>query len=295
MVLDKNYSCPLMDSYLKFIFMFFKKKIFLTILIIFSNVLFGQESYIVIDSLSNEPISYANIWINNKIFTNSDENGLFIIENKNAEYNVSCLGYKKKKIDLSKKKVLLTPESINLKEIIVTNRKSNKEIKIGSNKNKDIIIAANFDSKFAEIGKVFIPQDTTCLFLKEVKFNTFSMLKNATAKINIYSLDNNMQPYKLINYDNLICNIKKGNQKSVIKLEEYNIIVPKEGFMVSIQILLVEDNKSYRQYNKNLYQYEPSLFVKKQSPDNFTYNLSEYNNWKKVPYYDLNIEITLTN
>lgn len=275
--------------------MFFRKKILLTFLIIFSNLLFGQESYIVKDSLSNEPISYANIWINNKIFTNSDENGLFIIENKNAEYNVSCLGYKKKKVDLSKKEVLLSPESINLKEIIVTNRKSNKEIKIGSNKNKDINTAANYNNRFAEIGKVFIPQDTTCLFLKEVKFNTFSMLKNATVKINIYSLDNNMQPFERIIYDNLICNIKKGNQKSEINLERQNIIIPKEGFMVSIQILLVEENKSYREYNKNIYQYEPSLFVKKNSPENFTYNLSEYNNWKKIPNYDLNIEITLTN
>lgn len=275
--------------------MFFRKKILLTFLIIFSNLLFGQESYIVKDSLSNEPISYANIWINNKIFTNSDENGLFIIENKNAEYNVSCLGYKKKKVDLSKKEVLLSPESINLKEIIVTNRKSNKEIKIGSNKNKDINTAANYNNRFAEIGKVFIPQDTTCLFLKEVKFNTFSMLKNATVKINIYSLNNNMQPFELITYDNLICNIKKGNQKSEINLERHNIIIPKEGFMVSIQILLVEENKSYREYNKNIYQYEPSLFVKKNSPENFTYNLSEYNNWKKIQNYDLNIEITLTN
>jgi hypothetical protein len=275
--------------------MLFSKKILFTFLIIFSNLLFSQESYIVIDSLSNEPISYANIWINNKIFTNSDENGIFIIENKNATYNISCLGYKKKKIDLSKKKVLLSPESINLKEIIVTKKKSNKEIKIGSNKNKDINIAANYNNRFAEIGKIFFPQDTSCLFLKEVKFNTFSMLNNATVKINIYSLDNNMHPLELINNNILICNIKKGNQKSKINLEGENIIVPKEGFMVSIQILLIEENKSYREYNKKLYQYEPSLFVKKNSPNDFTYNLSQYNNWQKISNSDLNIEITLTN
>lgn len=271
------------------------RKNILLLFILFFNFIYSQDKYVVIDSLSKETISFANIWLNNKIFTNSNENGLFVIENKEADYHISCLGYKKKKIDFKKKTILLIPESIILNEIIVTNRKSNKEINIGSNKNKDKIIAANFDNKFAEIGKVFILQDTSCLFLKEVKFNTFSMLNNATVKINIYSLDNNMQPLALINNDNLICDIKKGNQKSKINLEGKNIIVPKEGFMVSIQILLVEDNKSYRQYNKNLYQYEPSLFVKKQSPDNFTYNLSEYNNWKKVPYYDLNIEITLTN
>lgn len=272
-----------------------KKNLLIIKFFLFFNFIFSQEKYTVIDSLSKEPIPYANIWINNEIFTNSNEKGSFIIENKNAVYHVSCLGYKKKKIDLSKKEIILSHESINLKEIIVTNKKSNKEIKIGSNKNKDINTAANYSNRFAEIGKVFIPHDTTCLFLKEVKFNTFSMLKNATVKINIYSLDNNMQPYELITYDNLICNIKKGNQKSEINLEGQNIIVPKEGFMVSIQILLVEENKSYREYNKNLYQYEPSLFVKKSTPDNFTYNLSEYNNWKKIPNYDLNIEITLTN
>lgn len=263
--------------------------------LLFFNFILSQEKYAVIDSLSKEPISYANIWMNNKIFTNSDENGYFLIENKEANYHISCLGYKKKKIDLTKNTIFLIPDSISLKEIILVNRKSKKEIKLGSNKKKDINIASNFNDKFAEIGKIFIPQDTSCLFLKEVKFNTFSMLKNATLKINIYSLDNNMQPYELITNSNLICSIKKGNQKSEINLEEQYIIVPKEGFMVSIQILLVEENKSYREYNKNLYQYEPSLFVRKNSPDNFTYNLSEYNNWKKIPNYDLNIEITLTN
>ena len=65
--------------------------------------------------------------------------------------------------------------------------------------------------------------------------------------------------------------------------------------MVSIQILLIEENKSYREYNKKLYQYEPSLFVKKNSPNDFTYNLSQYNNWQKISNSDLNIEITLTN
>lgn len=271
------------------------RKNILLLFILFFNFIYSQDKYVVIDSLSKETISFANIWLNNKIFTNSNENGLFVIENKEADYHISCLGYKKKKIDFKKKTILLIPESIILNEIIVTNRKSNKEINIGSNKNKDKIIAANFDNKFAEIGKVFILQDTSCLFLKEVKFNTFSMLNNATVKINIYSLDNNMHPLALINNDNLICDIKKGNQKSKINLEGKNIIVPKEGFMVSIQILLVEENKSYREYNKKIYQYEPSLFVKKNSPNDFTYNLSQYNNWQKTSNSDLNIELTLTN
>ena len=121
------------------------------------------------------------------------------------------------------------------------------------------------------------------------------MLENATVKINIFSLDNSMQPFEIINNEDLICKVKRGSRKSVLNFGNNFLLVPKRGFMVSIQILLIEENKSYREYNKKLYQYEPSLFVKKNSQEDFTYNLSEYNSWRKIPNTDLNIEITLTN
>ena len=277
--------------------MIIKKNNFIIFFAILSNIIFSQNKYTILDSLTNEKIAFANIWKDNKIFSNSDKDGIFSIENidKNSKYKVSCLGYKTKNIDLSQKEILLNNDIINLNEIVISNKKSNKKIKLGSIKNKDILVAANYNDKIAEIGKVFIPKDTTCLFLKEIKFNTFSLLQNATVKLNIYSLDVNMMPLQLITTESLICEVKKGNIKSEINIEPNLLIVPKHGFMISIQILLLEENKNYREYNKNIYQYEPSLWVKKNSPNDYTLNLSEYNSWKKIPNTDLNIEITLTN
>ena len=74
-----------MDSYFKFSFMHSKKNLLIIKFILFFNFIFSQEKYTVIDSLSKDPISYANIWINNEIFTNSNEKGSFIIENKNGK------------------------------------------------------------------------------------------------------------------------------------------------------------------------------------------------------------------
>ncbi len=156
----KILSCPV---YGQLFFNNLMKYKFIFIVFIFNNYLYSQSKFIIYDSITNERIQYANIWKNNLILTNSNSEGLFEIDDKdkdlNSIYKITCLGYKPIKLDLSNPKFYLSPETISLNEVVVYNRKKNKNIRQGSNKNKDVLVATNNSIKIAEIVKFLIHLD----------------------------------------------------------------------------------------------------------------------------------------
>jgi hypothetical protein len=103
----------------------------LTLVILFFNWnSYAQSiSYKVLDSLTQNPIPYATVLLNNKgVITN--EEGQFTI---NFEENfketdsllISCMGYEslgKPVAQLHEKAILLSPKAIELKEVIVSNK-----------------------------------------------------------------------------------------------------------------------------------------------------------------------------
>ena len=100
---------------------------------------------------------------------------------------------------------------------------------------------------------------------------------------------------ELITNENIICNIKKGYNTTTVDLRKYSLSAPKNGFFVSIQILLIDQNKQYGEHNKDWFFYEPSIGATKNIIGASYYNMSEQNIWKKVENYQLNIEVELTN
>ena len=126
------------------------KKILLLILIFNINYLiFAQNGSIkgfVYDNYNNEPIPYANVYLNNNQGGTTDINGYFIINDINfGEYEItaSFIGYgdKTTKINIQKKenkiiKIFLDKENIQLQEINISLEKENKKnnVKIGVTK-----------------------------------------------------------------------------------------------------------------------------------------------------------------
>ena len=102
-----------------------KQLFILSIIIICSKFSFCQLNGIVKDSVTNVPIPYVNIWVENEnIGTTSNEKGEFILPiNSNSKVLVfSALGYKAEKY-LSKSStalVLLNPSVIELKEVVIS-------------------------------------------------------------------------------------------------------------------------------------------------------------------------------
>ena len=117
-----------------------------------SAVLFGQNNIIkgvLIDSETKKPLSYANIFLldSNK-GTTSDENGYFSIKVTNTSkiLRFGYVGYHSKDLDFAKKQ----PDTINLKqnseqltEVIITQPKFKKSIKIKGGKGRNNIGISN--------------------------------------------------------------------------------------------------------------------------------------------------------
>ena len=140
--------------------------------------LFCQNQYTVYDSISKEVIPYASIWKDHIIYANADEKGNFIIldASSKSKYSISSLGYKTKSFELIENKIYLNFDTINLKEIQILRPSFTKEIKLCSNKNKDILlVVAKNNIRMSEIGKIFYIKDSSIVFLNEINFNTFSL------------------------------------------------------------------------------------------------------------------------
>jgi len=111
----------------------------LALTIIMSSLLFGQSTLtgIVIDSKTNEPLTSANIHLEETLIgTTTDEQGEFVIKNlemKDYILRVGYVGYENytKSISISKNftqlRVLLTPISIEFNSIVVTGTRTEKK------------------------------------------------------------------------------------------------------------------------------------------------------------------------
>lgn len=92
--------------------------------------LFAQNlSAKILDSLSNEPIPYATVLLNNKgVITNEEGKFNFILEGTIEETDslvISCIGYEsvaKPLMEFNSGTILLSPKAIELREVIVSNK-----------------------------------------------------------------------------------------------------------------------------------------------------------------------------
>lgn len=273
------------------------KYIHLTIFLLFiTKSTFSQKCFIVCDSVSKTKIQYANIWKENKIYTNSDFDGKFCIRNNelNSKYKISYIGYKTSYLNLSNDSIFLSKSNIILNEVIITTPLQKKILKFGNCKESDIALSAKNDLKIAEIGRVFILNDSIEHFFSKLKLNTFSSSKNRVIGIKIYSLDKNNEPKDQLTDENIICNVEKGNSITSIDLSKLKISVPKNGFFISIQIMLLEVNKQYGENNKEWFFYEPSIGAKKDISNSCYYSLTEQNVWEKHKNCELSFEVEIS-
>lgn len=270
---------------------------FSILVLLSSKTIFSQKCFTVYDSISKTQIPYANIWKENKVYANTDVEGKFCIRENEShnEFKISCIGYKTKNINTSQNSVYLNVDEIALKEVLIIKPRNKEKLKLGSYKGTDIALTATYDLQIAEIGRVFALNDAAQHFFNRLKFNTFSSLPNRIIGIKIYSLNENNAPNELITNENIISTIKKGYHTTTVDLSRYSLAAPKNGFFVSIQILLIDQNKQYGEHNKDWFFYEPSIGATSNSKDAYYYSMSEQDIWKKNENIQLNIEVDLTN
>lgn len=271
---------------------------FSILLLLSTKTIFSQKCFNVYDSISKAEIPYANIWKENKIYANTDLEGKFCMSENEPQngFKISCIGYKSKKINTSQNIVYLSLDEIALKEVVIIKPKFKEKLKLGKHeKGTDIALTATNDLQFSEIGRVFTLNDSTQHFFNKIKFHAFSSLPNRILGVKIYKLDKNNFPDELITDENIICNVKKGDHTITVDLSSYSLPVPKNGFVVSIHILLIDQNKQYGEHNKDWFFYEPSIGATKDVEGAYYYYMTGQNSWKRNENCQLNIQVELTN
>ena len=206
----------------------------------------AQIRGVVKDSISGEPISYVNIWVENETTgTTSEANGSFSLDVKKDKTIVfSVLGFEKKKLKGTDVGIVqLNPIAYELDEVIVLDKKESKQVEIGNIKNA---IFQSFDNGPKVEAKYFPYKDsyTKTKYIKEVTIFTDSRIDNATIKIHFYSVDQNGAPGPELLTKDFIVNLKKGVIKHRFSVADYDLVFPKNGLFVAYEKLLIESNKT---------------------------------------------------
>ncbi len=282
------------------------KHCFFTLKIIFiSTILSAQINGIVVDKNTAKPIEYANIWVENQdIGTTSEQNGKFFFEQNilNQKLIITAIGYEECQMltESSNIKIELNPKAYEIKEVIVRPRKK-QELTIDYFKKSSLrntlvcsgtpwIVAKYFEYK---------PIYEKTPILKKIEILTISECNSATFNLRLFNANTKGEPTCDILNKNIIVTAKKGKNKTSIDLSDYNISIPKEGFFVSFEWLIIDSNKIQKK-NSVLYYPKFGLLVHKDVANNWIY-VNGY--WKKIDLsipednskvMDLAIELTLT-
>ena len=219
--------------------------IFLMVFSFFSC--FSQDKYVLHDSISKQPISYANIVLfsKGKIVggTYTDNQGLLSISEVVDSIRISSLGYKNKSFDRRELTniLFLTPIVYNLDEVVVTNKaiECKKSINIGYHKQKkNISIHLLKNSELTTL--------ITNNFNKEfiVKTIYFELKNNSEKKLpirlKIYS--NHYRPNKLLFSKDIEVPFSDKKNKYKLNISKENIKFPKEGLFIGFEYLQHNNN-----------------------------------------------------
>lgn len=212
-------------------------------------------------------ISYVNIMcVNHSNGTTSNKNGCFELiitkENKNDSIIFSHIGYKsiKKSVKdiISDSIVFLTPKTIILDEVNITNRNDSKKVRL--NKFKKNKTATPYSIQpFTNNGGTWVPfrenepSIETVFFsydslygdfpeIKEVEICLKSFKDGAIFKLRIYKPNASQIPDEDILLSNPIIETKRGDNVVTIDLSNDKVYMSENGIFVGIEYLLIPDN-----------------------------------------------------
>jgi len=278
--------------------------------ILFSMSASAQVKGVVKDSLTGQPIAYANIWVENEnVATTSEEDGTFSIAvTKDKNLIFSALGYEKKTLKAAQVgQVLLFSKAFALDEVVISNSIGTKQNVIGLTENT---VAQAFDNG-PRIDVKFFPYQAEYKktpYLKRVTVYTDSRIEDATVKLHFYKVDANGYPGDELLQKELIVKVKNGTKINKIDMSDFGLVIPKNGLFVGFEKLMIEKNKKEKivinpvtkdtqiqrtYYPLMLYNYVERNFL-------FTFSGGKWSKQTddasgKIKVYEPAIHLTLTN
>jgi hypothetical protein len=275
------------------------KFVFLSLFLMLFSFTRGQIQVNVLSEDSNLPISYATIWLSNKVYATTDSLGVFYVNesNLNSTFKVEATGFNtlyEAKV-IKNNTIFLKEKLITLEEVTV-NLKRKKVIKetLGKLKSGNVGIVATKDKEISRIGKFFQDNSKSNLIIDKFRFKAFSSENNRIVSVLLYSVSEDGVPNEIINNETIICKLKKGSHTSEVDLSKFNIEFPENGIFVMVNYLFLDQNKKFSEYDPNWFFYEPSLdaIIVKEFVDTW-YNVN--NEWQKNEKISLSFQLLLRN
>jgi hypothetical protein len=226
---------------------------------------YGQTHYIA-DATTKTPVSFATISFGDGRGTFAGAEGEFNFpKEKYADIDsifISSIGYKELGISTSAipKQVLLTPETNQLSEVIVTATKRGKFKKrtlkptthtdyfscwLPTVESEVAVLFNRYEGKSSKIAKLLLPINVEKKYRKKnnTKFSTLF-------RIQFYANDNG-SPGLPIKYEDIVFNVNQEDDEIYeLDLTRFNVFIPKTGIFASLQVLGYADPEGKLLQNK---------------------------------------------
>jgi hypothetical protein len=266
-----------------------------TLLISISFLIQSQDiKIIMVDSLTNKPISYASAYFkNNKTGTYTNENGVFYYDKSDHIIQVSHIGYYTRiiKLPIKNDTVKMQPHSYILNEITVMPSKQKVEIK-GYYSFRSFFTISGFSGD--ELA-VYLPNNADeNKLIKEIiiGFSTKKYIKNSLGidfisifRINLYSKkENSKEPDSLLIKNDLVFTSDILRPETIINVSKYNLPMPKDGIFVSIEWIGIESKNTKKLITdyKNLTEPFVTTTFEKTQAVVYERNKFKETNWKLI-------------
>ena len=209
-----------------------RNKNFLFFLLLFAGFFANGQTKIikVIDSLTKEPIPYATVLFSNNTGVITDDNGRFELLEEQSRNNdsiyVSFIGFKTLSRELSSLKdslLILSPNPIELNEIVLTNREYSAEEIVEKIRDK---IGQNYEIKILD----------NLLFFGQKESNELNRIKISKYKSSIKELNRSF-------LDSMLSSMDKKNEYAIEVLGNYSGSFKKEQQKIN----LIKARETYSQ------------------------------------------------
>lgn len=139
--------------------------------------------------------------------------------------------------------------SVTLKEVTVLKTDKTKELQLGDSKKMFFLPEPQTTSWM--LGRKF-EREGDFKNLKKVIFYAKSAVDKGLCKVQIFAIGSNGLPAESLLSEEVLVEVKKGNQKIRIDVSKYNIKLPENGIVVAFESLVLEQNKYFQKaFNSN--------------------------------------------
>ena len=296
-----------------------------TFLMFFSNLTLAQSfkiSGVIVNSETKEKLPFASLMVLNQLLgISADKTGHFELilpdSLRNDTLVISYVGFQPKKICINNydnKSVALTPQIINLSEIVIrpsTNKK--KFVTLNSFGKNDCSVRYSLDPfegqgnlfvpfrpKEPSIETIYFPYQTDYDLTKKIK-EVWLCLTNYKStptyfRLRILNSNENHTPGDDLLTNPLLVEVLPHKQIIKISLEEFNLCFPKTGLFVGVELLITPENglELKNKMGNVIVSYSPFLNYVSTKEADYKYWLYSKGTWaeesQKAPEYTKTIK-----